>query len=100
MKAICITLGVMLMAALLVIAALLFVIDRKEEDRRRAVREGYPWTWTKEDEKKAQAAMELICDKCHEPYRCSQQDELDEECAMCAVPDAVYRLAGREEARG
>lgn len=71
---------------------LLSVAREKEEKREREVREGYPWDWTKESERKAQAALELICDKCHEPYRCSQ-DELDEACAMCPVPDAVYRLA-------
>lgn len=66
----------------------------KEAARQRAAETvlAYPWDWTREDERKVGAAMELICDKCHEHYRCGK-DELDEACAMCAVPDAVYRLA-------
>lgn len=61
----------------------------------------YPWDWTREDERKVGAAMELICDKCHEPFRCSVQDELDKACSMCSVPDVVYKLVaeGRKEAR-
>lgn len=66
--------------------------DLKEKLERKYLRERYPWDWTREGEKKAQAALELICDKCREPDRCAQ-DELDEACAMCPVPDAVYRLA-------
>lgn len=79
-----------------------FLMQRrqKKQEREQAVIDGYPWDWTREQEQQAQAAMELICDKCHETFRCSQQDELDEACALCPVPDVVYRLAGREEVRG
>lgn len=83
----------------LLMLALIAALAEHGENRRlrarleaRRIREGYPWDWTRESERKAQAALELICDKCHEPCRCSQ-DELDEACAMCPVPDAVYRLA-------
>ena len=83
----------------LLMLALIAALAEHGENRRlrarleaRRIREGYPWDWTRESERKAQAALELICDKCREPYRCSE-DELDEECAMCPVPDAVYRLA-------
>lgn len=67
---------------------------KKEAARQRAEEtvKAYPWDWTQGDEKKVQAALELICDKCHEPFRCSAQDELDEECSMCSVPDVVYKL--------
>lgn len=81
--------------SLALIAALAFAGSNRRLRARleaKQIREGYGWDWTKESERMARAAMELICDKCHEPYRCSQ-DELDEECAMCPVPDAVYRLA-------
>ena len=66
----------------------------KEAARQRAEEtvKAYPWDWTREDERKVGAAMELICDKCHEPFRCSVQDELDEACAMCPVADMLYRL--------
>ena len=66
----------------------------KEAARQRAEEtvKAYPWDWTREDERKGGAAMELICDKCHEPFRCSGQDELDEACEMCPVPDVVYKL--------
>ena len=70
----------------------------REELRQERARKSQPWDWTREGEKKAKAALELICDKCHEPYRCAQ-NELDEACAMCAVPDAVYRLATGTEGR-
>lgn len=74
----------------------------KEAARQRAAEtvEAYPWDWTREDERKVGAAMELICDKCHEPFRCGK-DELDEACDMCPVPDVLYRLVaeGRKEAR-
>lgn len=74
---------------------------KKEAARQIAAEtvEAYPWDWTREDERKVAAAMELICDKCHEPYRCSAQDELDEACSMCPVADMLYRLAaeGRKE---
>ena len=83
----------------LLMLALIAALAEHGENRRlrarleaRRIREGYPWDWTRESERKARAALELICDKCHEPRRCSQ-DELDEACAMCPVPDAVYRLA-------
>ena len=73
----------------------------KEAARQRAEEtvKAYPWDWTREDERKVGAAMELICDKCHEPFRCSVQDELDEACAMCPVADMLYRLVaeGRKE---
>lgn len=73
----------------------------KEAARQRAEEtvKAYPWDWTREDERKVEAAMELICDKCHEPFRCSVQDELDEACAMCPVADMLYRLVaeGRKE---
>ena len=73
----------------------------KEAARQRAEEtvRAYPWDWTREDERKVGAAMELICDKCHEPFRCSVQDELDEACAMCPVADMLYRLVaeGRKE---
>jgi len=75
----------------------------KEAARQRAAETvlAYPWDWTLEDERKVGAAMELICDKCHEPFRCSAQDELDEACSMCPVADMLYRLVaeGRKEAR-
>ena len=87
----------------LLMLALIAALAEHGENRRlrarleaRRIREGYPWDWTRESERKSRAALELICDKCHEPRRCSQ-DELDEACAMCPVPDAVYRLAGRKE---
>ena len=83
----------------LLMLALIAALAEHGENRRlrarleaRRIREGYPWDWTRESERKARAALELICDKCHEPRRCSQ-DELDEACAMCPVPDAVYLLA-------
>lgn len=86
----------------LLMLALIAALAEHGENRRlrarleaRRIREGYPWDWTRESERKAQAALELICDKCHEPRRCSQ-DELDEACAMCPVPDAVYRLAAAQ----
>ena len=88
--------------SLALIAALVFAGENRKlraQLEAKRTREGYSWDWTKESERKAQAALELICDKCHEPYRCSQ-DELDETCAMCPVPDAVYRLAAGKEARG
>ena len=67
----------------------------KETARQRAEEtvKAYPWDWTREDERKVHVAMELICDKCHEPYRCSGQDELDEACELCPVADVLYRLA-------
>lgn len=87
--------------SLALIAALAFAGENRRLRARleaKQIREGYAWDWTKESERQARAAMELICDKCHEPYRCSQ-DELDAECAMCPVPDAVYRLARGTEGR-
>ncbi len=94
--------GVLFVICMLaLIAALVMSIENRklqEQLEAKRTREGYPWDWTKESERKAQAALELICDKCHEPYRCSQ-DELDETCAMCPVPDAIYKLAAGKEAR-
>ena len=88
--------GVLFVICMLaLIAALVMSIENRklqEQLEAKQKREGYPWDWTKESERKAQAALELICDKCHEPYRCNQ-DELDETCTMCPVPDAVHRLA-------
>ena len=71
----------------------------KEQEREQAVIDGYPWDWTREQERKVEAAMELICDKCPEPDRCSQ-DELDEECALCPIRDALYMMAAGKEAQG
>ena len=78
-----------------------FLMQRrqKEQEREQAVIDGYPWDWTREQEQQVEAAMELICDKCHEPHRCSQ-DELDEECALCPIRDALYMMAAGKEARG
>lgn len=96
---------VLFICPLLIGAAMKIRCDRcmKEQAQQKAAEtvEAYPWDWTQGDEKKVQAALELICDKCHEPYRCSAQDELDEECSMCSVPDVVYKLVaeGRKEAR-
>lgn len=75
---------------------------RKQSAKRRAKEawEAYPWDWTKEQEQQVEAAMELICDKCHEPYCRSEQEELDETCAVCQIQDALYRLARGKEAQG
>ena len=73
--------------------------DLQEKLERKYLRERYPWDWTREQEQQVEAAMELICDKCHEPHRCSQ-DELDEECALCSIRDALYMMAAGKEARG
>ena len=77
---------------------LLTAADR--QDRKPEAREDYPWDWTKEQEQQVEAAMELICDKCHEPYCRSEQEELDETCAVCPIQDALYRLARGKEAQG
>lgn len=99
MKGIIVVLALLCLAELGVIGLLMKLCEDEKEARLRAIREGYPWDWTRESEKRARSALELVCDKCHEPFRCSQ-DELDAACAMCPVPDAVWRLAAGKEARG
>ena len=87
--------------SLALIMALAFAGENRRLRARleaRRIQESQSWDWTRASEGRAQAALELICDKCHEPYRCAQ-DELDTECAMCPVPDAVYRLAAGTEGR-
>lgn len=67
-------------------------LGRAEKKRReREIREGYPWDWTAEDERKVEAMMELICDKCKDNDRLNQNETL-EACAMCAVRDVLYRI--------
>ena len=92
MKAIIVGMAFIALLEMVVIAWL--IDEERQKAREKNLRDGFPWDWTMERERKVQAVLELCCDKCHEPFRCSQ-DELDEECAMCPVPDAVYRLAGR-----
>lgn len=65
----------------------------RKELRAERAKNSQRWDWTKEQEQKAQEVMELVCDKCHEPFRGWSQDELDIACARCKVPEAVYRLA-------
>lgn len=97
MKGIIVALALLCLAELAVIALVLQKAAGAEAARKRAVINWQRWNWSKEEEKKVHAVMELVCDKCHEPYRCSQ-DELDETCAMCPVPVAVQRLRWRDEA--
>lgn len=97
MKEIIVVLALLCLAELAVIVLALRKAAYAEEARKRAVINGQRWDWTKEDEAKVHAALELICDKCHEPFRCSQ-DELDAACAMCSVPDVVRKLRRRDEA--
>ena len=89
--------GVLFVICMLaLIAALVMSIENRklqEQLEAKRTREGYPWDWTKERERKCQAAMELICDKCHEPYMTWEPDRLAETCALCPVPDAIYKLA-------
>ena len=73
----------------------------KEAARQRAEEtvKAYPWDWTQGDEKKVQAAMELICDKCHERHMCREEGRLRESCQMCPVPDVVYKLVAEGRKR-
>lgn len=98
MKGIIVVLALLCLAELGVIGLLLKLCEDEKEARLRAIREGYPWDWTRESEKQARSALELVCDKCRERDRCSE-DELDEACGLCPVPDAIYKLAaGSKEA--
>ena len=65
----------------------------RKELRAERAKNSQRWDWTKEREQKAQEVMELVCDKCHEPFRGWSQDELDIACARCKLPEAVHRLA-------
>ena len=65
----------------------------RKELRAERVKNSQRWDWTKEGEKRAGQVMEMICDKCHEPFRGWSQDELDIACARCKLPEAVHRLA-------
>lgn len=92
MKAIIVVLALLCLAELGAIGFLMTLCEGEKEARLRAIREGYPWDWTREGEKQARSALELVCDKCRERDRCSEE-ELDEACGLCPVPDAVWRLA-------
>ena len=87
---------VLFICPLLIGAAMKIRCDRcmKEQAQQKAAEtvEAYPWDWTREDERKVHAAMELICDKCHERYMCWEKDRLKKVCEMCPVPDVVYKL--------
>lgn len=39
--------------------------------------------------------MELICDSCHWPYVCDE-DELEERCAECEIEKEIRKLVGGE----
>jgi hypothetical protein len=98
MKGIIVVLALLCLAELMGIVQLLRMVDRAEKARKRAIENGQRWTWTKRGEEKLQEAKEMVCDKCHEPYRCGGQDELDIVCAMCKVPSTLRKLQQREEA--
>lgn len=98
MKIIIVALALLCLAEMAVIALVLRKAAGAEAARKRAIENGQKWTWTKRDEKKIQAALELVCDKCHERICCSGQDELDEACAMCPVPDVLRKLKWGDEA--
>ena len=95
---VCILLG-MLILSLGVNYWLLCCIEDAEEARKRAVREGGDWAWTSEKERMVESALELCCSICHEPWRCKDQEELDEACAVCPMRDALWALAAGEEER-
>lgn len=86
----------------LLMLALIAALAEHGETRRlharleaRRIREGYPWDWTRESERKAQAALELICDKCKDNDRLNP-DETAEACRLCAVPDAIDKLVNEK----
>lgn len=104
---------IILFAISLALALLAVLLEAAENQRLQRelgaerAKNSQRWDWTKEGEKRAGQVMEMICDKCHEPFRGWSQDELDIACARCKLPEAVHRLAegspcksGREEARG
>ena len=86
----------------LLMLALISALAEHGENRKlraqltaRRTREGYPWDWTRESERKAQAALELICDKCKDNDRLNP-DETAEACRLCAVPDAIDKLVNEK----
>ncbi|MBR5094470.1 MAG: hypothetical protein IK095_05195 [Oscillospiraceae bacterium] len=83
----------MLAVALGVIVWLESCLEDKEEARKRAIREGGDWAWTKEKDLQVISAMELTCSICREPFRCGSQDELDQACDMCPMQDMLWALA-------
>ena len=67
----------------------------REELRQERARKSQPWDWTREGEKKAKAALELICDKCKD-YDRLNPDETAEACRLCAVPDVIDKLVNEK----
>jgi hypothetical protein len=82
---------------LLMLALIAALVEHSKNRKLRAKMEArriqgsQSWDWTKKSERKAQAALELICDKCKERDSIDP-DKLNEECLLCAIPDIVFKL--------
>ena len=94
MRGIIVCLAVLALIELVMLARALQDVETERQARKKAEQDAYPWDWTREREKKARALQELACDRCAYRERCSK-DELDEACASCPVPDAVWTLTDR-----